>query len=108
MTIRAVQVNTNWYKLVQISTDQYLLSQKKKHWRESGKLPWGKDSLTGSTDPECIEWLVPITWERMSEGDFQKVKLAKITTASMKTKQNYWVLHLDALKPTPTRTETSR
>lgn len=48
---------------------------KAKHWRESGKLFSRPDSLTGSKDPQHIEYCVPVHWESVSEQDLRTLKL---------------------------------
>ena len=49
--------------------DKELGAAKAEHWRVANACPWRPDSLTGSKDPDHIEWGVPMEWERMTEKD---------------------------------------
>lgn len=40
-----------------------------KHYRESGKVAWQANSLTGSEDEEFRQWLVPVAWTRATDID---------------------------------------
>ena len=48
---------------------------KAEHWRASGIVPHQPDSITGSKEPEHIEWGVPQNWARMTIGDLRRLSL---------------------------------
>eukprot|EP00959_Pyramimonas_sp_CCMP1952_P387394 8118554-Pyramimonas_sp.AAC.1 len=55
--------------------DQEMGKTKAEHWRTSGLLANRPDSLTGSNDPELIEWIVPASWQYLTEQDLRQIKI---------------------------------
>ena len=55
--------------------DQEMGPKKAKHWRDSKRLRWRPDSVTGSTLDDFKEWGVPQDWERLAEADFNAMEL---------------------------------
>ena len=53
--------------------DKELGAAKAEHWRVANACPWRPDSLTGSKDPDHIEWGVPMEWERLTEKDLKQL-----------------------------------
>jgi hypothetical protein len=49
--------------------DKTVGAEKGAHWREAGKLLTRPDPVTGSTDPNFIEWRVPEDWSSHTETD---------------------------------------
>jgi len=48
---------------------------KAEHWIASKLLKPMPDSLTGSTEPELVEYPVPIKWQRMTEEEIKRLRL---------------------------------
>ena len=53
--------------------DQEMGPVKAKGWRECGLLKPRPDSLTKSTHEDCIEFPVPVQWQRMTETDIKRM-----------------------------------
>ena len=47
--------------------EQAVGTEKARGWIASGRLSAKPDRITGSTDPECLEYLVPIAWTRETD-----------------------------------------
>ena len=65
--------------------DRELGADKAEHWRSSGQLKFQADSVTGSTDPKFVEWLVPKTWLRKVDRDGLKHHVANEAEADADT-----------------------
>ena len=65
--------DVHWWSADKMDTE--LGSAKAQHWRDAKVLKSRPDSLTGSKDPQFIEYAVPQNWERLSESDLKAMKL---------------------------------
>ena len=54
--------------------------------RDSGKLDKVPCSVTGSTAPELVEWLVPVKWQSFCEEDYKRLRLQVKTDATEEDK----------------------
>ena len=55
--------------------DRKIGSIKAQMLREKELVPWVKCSFSGSEDEEFREYLVPITWQRMTDADWKRFKV---------------------------------
>ena len=68
----------HWWSMEQM--DINMGAQKGKHWRDSKLLPDRADSLTGSLDPNFIEYGVPHDWQQLSHDDFSRLTFEATTS----------------------------
>ena len=68
-----------WWSREQI--DRELGEIKSKAWRSSGKLATRPDRITGSTEPDLIEFAIPIDYERMTDEELDKFRVEALGEA---------------------------
>eukprot|EP00959_Pyramimonas_sp_CCMP1952_P154892 3240608-Pyramimonas_sp.AAC.1 len=82
-----------WWNKFQMNTN--LGEEMAEHYRTSGKLPKVPNMVTGSTDEEHVQWGVPVNYERMTDAEWNAMRIwstGESSEADMKAAQEFFGL----------------